>query len=239
VSITNSGLLLTPMMLGLIGSSVGAGQLMFRIQHYRYIGTAGVVIIMLALYLLSRVTPQTSELAVSLNLVLLGAGIGATFPIYITAVQSALPREFLGVGTSQIQFWRNVGGTVTSAVFGSYLANRLPHAIAQEVGKVTIPSGAKLPAFDGSSVQTLFDPAHLAAMRAQVPAQAQPLFEQLLGAVRLALAHTLSEIFLLACLITSLALVATVLLREVPLQAARHSDVPTGEVREPAAVAAD
>jgi EmrB/QacA subfamily drug resistance transporter len=239
VTITNSGLLLTPMMLGVIGSSVAAGQLMFRIRHYRYIGTVGAAIIMLALYLLSRVTPQTSELAVSLNLVLLGAGIGVTFPIYITAVQSALPREFLGVGTSQLQFWRNVGGTVTSAVFGSYLANRLPHAVAQEVARVAVPPGARLPRFDSSSAQTLFDPAHLAAMRAQLPPQALPVFEQMLGAVRVALAHTLSEIFLLACLISSLALIATVLLKEVPLQQARRGEAPVVEAPQAAAAAAD
>jgi EmrB/QacA subfamily drug resistance transporter len=239
VSITNSGLLLTPMMLGLIGSSVAAGQLMLRIRHYRYIGTVGVVIIMLALYMLSRVAPQTSELAVSLNLVVLGAGIGVTFPIYITAVQSALPQEFLGVGTSQIQFWRNVGGTVTSAVFGSFLANRLPSAIADEVGKVNAPPGVKVPTFDGSSTQTLFDPAHLAAMRAQLPPQSLPVFEQMLGAVRLALAHTLSEIFLVACLVTSLALIATVLLKEVPLQQARRGAAPAAAVPEAIPAAAD
>jgi hypothetical protein len=107
---------------------------------------------------------------------------------------------------------------VSSAVFGSILANRLPGAIQSEVARVKLPAGAPAPSFSGGSAQTLFDPAHLAALRAQVPVQLLPLFDQLLGAVRLALAHTLSEIFLLACAVSSVALVASLLLREVPLR---------------------
>jgi hypothetical protein len=76
-------------------------------------------------------------------------------------------------------------------------------------------------------------------MRAQLPPQSLPVFEQMLGAVRLALAHTLSEIFLVACLVTSLALIATVLLKEVPLQQARRGAAPAAAVPEAIPAAAD
>lgn len=216
ISITNSGLLLTPMMLGLIGASVVAGQVMVRIRYYRFIGTVGVAIMMVALFLLAQVRPGIPEWRVSHDLIMLGSGLGLTFPLYINAVQTALPARYLGVGSSQIQFWRNVGETVSSAVFGSILARQLPGHIQARVAELHLPPAARFPSLSGSA-QSLFDPSHLAVLRAQVSPGFGPVFDQVIGAVRLALADTLSEIFLLALAVSSLALVASLLLKEVPL----------------------
>src|SRR5947209_3569064 len=120
-SATNSGQLLTPMMLGLVGASVLIGQVMVRIRLYRFLGTAGIALMLLGMWWLSQVTTSTSTLEVVRDIVIVGAGLGATFPLYLQAVQNALPRQFLGVATSQIQFWRQIGGTIGTAVLGSVL----------------------------------------------------------------------------------------------------------------------
>src|SRR5437763_15796596 len=146
VSVTNSGLLLTPMMLGLIVASVLAGQIMVRIKHYHYLGTIGAALMMLGIYLVAQTTPSTSQATLTVAIIIVGAGLGITFPLYINAVQSALPARFLGVGTSQIQFWRNIGGTVSSAVLGSLLALRLPGAIQEQVTQLNLPTVFRLPA---------------------------------------------------------------------------------------------
>jgi EmrB/QacA subfamily drug resistance transporter len=221
VSASNSGELLTPMFIGLIAFSTLAGQAITRVKRYRFIGTAGVGIMIVGMVLLSRVGVSTPTWQVAATILVIGAGLGLTFPLTLVAVQSALPREFIGVATSQVQFWRNLGGTIGSAVLGSILVNRLPGAIGDQVAALHLPPGFKLPGSGGStSPQQLFDPAHLAALRAQVPPQLAPLFDQVIHATRVGLANTMQELFLIAAAILVIALVATLFLREVPIQSA-------------------
>jgi len=91
VTATNSGQLLTPMMLGLIVASTLIGQVMVRVRLYRFLGTAGIAVMLVGMWLLSQVTVTTSRLEVVRDIVIVGAGLGSTFPLYLTAVQSALP----------------------------------------------------------------------------------------------------------------------------------------------------
>jgi EmrB/QacA subfamily drug resistance transporter len=224
VSATNSGQLLTPMMLGLISASIVVGQLMTRIRLYRFLGTAGVGIMLLGMWLLSQVTVNTSSLEVVRDIVIVGAGLGTTFPLYLTAVQSALPRSFLGVASSQVQFWRQIGGTIGTAILGSVLSQRLPIHIQEQVASLHLPQQATgLVGRGGGSPQTLFDPAQLAASRAKavsgLGSQGAAVFDQVLHAVRVALASTLHEVFLYGGVVLIVALVASVFLKDVPLRA--------------------
>jgi hypothetical protein len=221
VTATNSGQLLTPMMLGLIVASTIVGQTMVRIRYYRFLGTAGIALMMLGMWLLSQVTVSTSSLIVVRDIVLVGAGLGATFPLFINAVQSALPRRFLGVASSQVQFWRQIGGTLGTAVLGSILSQRLPVNITAELRSLHIPPQAARFIPTGGSPQTLFDPAQIAARRAQAAAagpQAAAIFDQVLHAIRVGLASTLHEVFLYGGAILILALIASVFLKDVPLR---------------------
>jgi EmrB/QacA subfamily drug resistance transporter len=244
VSASNSGELLTPMFIGLIGFSTLAGQLMTRVERYRFIGTAGVGIMIVGMVLLSRVGVATPAWQVAVDILIIGGGLGLTFPLTLVAVQSALPREFLGVASSQVQFWRNLGGTIGSAVLGSILANRLPGAVADQLATLHLPPGFKAPGTGGgSSPQQLFDPANLAHLRAGVPPQLAPLFDQVIRATRVALANTMQELFLIAAAILVVALVATLFLREVPIQSAGRGAMageapPVPEAVEPEAAPA-
>jgi EmrB/QacA subfamily drug resistance transporter len=226
VTATNSGQLLTPMMLGLIIASTLVGQAMVRVRYYRFLGTAGIVVMLVGMWLLSQVTVGTSRLEVVRDIVIVGAGLGTTFPLYLTAVQTALPRNFLGVASSQVQFWRQIGGTMGTAVLGSLLAQRLPVYISQQVQNLHIPTqAAHVFGSGGSNPQTLFDPAQIAVRRAQAVAAAGPqgaaIFDQVLHAIRVALASTLHEIFLYAAAVLVVALIASVFLNDVPLRGRR------------------
>jgi len=238
VTATNSGQLLTPMMLGLIVASTLVGQLMVRIRLYRFLGTAGVAVMLVGMWLLSQVTVSTSPLEVVRDIVIIGAGLGSTFPLYLTAVQSALPRNFLGVASSQVQFWRQIGGTLGTAVLGSVLSQRLPVHIGEQVAALHLPAqAARLVSRGGSSPQTLFDPAQIAASRARATSalgsQGAAIFDQVLHAVRVALASTLHEVFLYGGAVLIVALVASVFLRDVPLRARQ----PAGEEDAPVVAA--
>jgi EmrB/QacA subfamily drug resistance transporter len=223
VSVTNSGLLITPMMVGLILASVITGQLMTRLKYYRFIGTAGISLMIVGMYLLTTVTVGSQQWEVTRDLVVVGLGLGATFPLYLTVLQSALPRQYLGVASSQIQFWRNVGGTVSTAVMGSVLARLLPDKIATQVAALHLSPqvAAQFKGFSGGgSPQQIFDPSKLAATRAALPPQAQPIFDQVMHAVRIGLSQALHDLFFYSALVLVLALVATVFLKEVPLRKA-------------------
>ena len=222
ISATNSGALITPMMFGLLGASTATGFLMRRVKYYRFLGTVGVVVMIVGMWMLSQVTPTLPEWRVVLDLIVVGTGIGVTFPLYLTAVQTALPREFLGVASSQIQFWRNLGGTVGSAILGAVLANRLPDYLSARLAALQLPPLTGGLASGGANA--ILDPALLAKLPPPV-----------VGAIRLALSDTLHDIYVFAGLILVLALIATFFMKEVPLTGSRRElgfEAPPVEVDE-------
>ena len=221
ISATNSGALITPLMFGLIGASIVTGQLMTRIKQYQYLGTLGAGITALGMFLLSEVTVHSTQLEVTASLVFVGIGLGITMPLYIQAVQSAVDRKFLGVVTSNIQFFRNVGGTIATAIFGSILASRLAPNIQTQVAALHLPASFTSNFKIGGSAQQIFDPAHLAAARAAFPAAARPLFDQAIVAIKAGLATTLHEMFLIGVVALLISLVVSVFMPNVPLLAAK------------------
>jgi len=206
ISATNSGALITPMMFGLLGASTLTGFVMRRIRYYRFLGTLGVMVMMIGMYLLAQVAPGVPEWHVVAALIVVGLGIGVTFPLYLTAVQTALPREYMGVASSQIQFWRNLGGTVGSAILGTVLANRLPDYLKTQVAALHLPPQVVNSLPKGGSANSILDPALLAKLP-----------PQFIEAIRTALANTLHDIYFFAGLILIAALISTVFLKEVPL----------------------
>jgi EmrB/QacA subfamily drug resistance transporter len=125
-SATNSGQLLTPMMLAVVVTSTATGALIARIPAYRFLGTVALGVMILGLALLARVGPGASPLEVTRDIIIIGAGLGVTFPLTFIVIQAGLPHHLIGVGTSQITFWRSLGGTIGTAILGSILTNRLP-----------------------------------------------------------------------------------------------------------------
>jgi EmrB/QacA subfamily drug resistance transporter len=218
ISATNSGALITPMMFGLIGASTLTGFLMRRIKYYRFLGTLGVAVMIVGMWLLSQVSPGTPEWRVVVDLVVVGLGIGTTFPLYLTAVQTALPRQYLGVASSQIQFWRNLGGTVGSAILGAVLANRLPDYLATRVAALHLPPQVQAALPKGGSANSILDPTLLAKLPSSF-----------VSAIRWALSDTLHDIYLFAGAILVVALISTVFMKEVPLTGERAENGFDGE----------
>src|SRR5438309_83919 len=216
---TNSGLLITPLMVGLITASIITGQLMVRMKRYRYLGTFGMVVMVFGLYLLAQVNVGTAEVEVVRDLVLVGLGVGVGMPLYLNATQSAVDLKYLGVVSSQIQFWRNIGSTVGVAILGAVLSHELPQKIAEATSSLNLPPQARA-AFGGGSAnpQALFDPAAIAATKASLPPQLQPVFDQVLLAIRGALAAATHDIFLYAAVVAGIAAVISIFLQEVPLR---------------------
>jgi EmrB/QacA subfamily drug resistance transporter len=126
ISATNAGQLLTPMMLGVVVTATATGAVIARIPAYRFLATIALGVMIAGLVLLTRIGPASSPLEVTRDIIIIGAGLGVTFPLTLVVIQAGLPHQLIGVGTSQLTFWRSLGGTLGTAVLGSILTNRLP-----------------------------------------------------------------------------------------------------------------
>ncbi|MBI2165303.1 MAG: MFS transporter [Chloroflexi bacterium] len=220
-SATNSGIVLLPMMLSVVASSTVSGQLISRIGRYRVMGVLGLATMTYGLYLLSQMGVNTSHAVAIRNMVVVGLGLGVTFPVFMISVQNAFPHHIVGTVTSSIQFFRSIGGTFGTAVMGSFVAARLhSHLAAASIttGQNPVPPGLSNLLQDP---QVLVNPAGLEALRTQFAGQGPEgaaQFNQMLSTLRSALALSLHDVFLLGVGIVGLAVIAAIFLKEIPLR---------------------
>ncbi|GAA0628639.1 MFS transporter [Streptomyces crystallinus] len=140
VSATESGLLVLPMMGGIVAASIISGQLISRTGHYKIYPVLGSAVSAVGMWLLSRLEIDTPRLDYSVWMAVLGIGIGLVMPVLILAVQNAADPADLGTATSANNYFRQIGGSVGAAVFGTLFTNRLAHSLSDE-----FPAGAHLP----------------------------------------------------------------------------------------------
>ena len=130
VSPAVSGLFLTPMMAGLIASSTGAGLIMARTGRYKLMPVISTALLAVAMMMLSTITEGTSLWVVASAMVFVGLGLGPVFSIGVAAIQNAVPREMLGVGTASANMFRLIGGSVGTAAFGALFGSGLSENLA-------------------------------------------------------------------------------------------------------------
>jgi EmrB/QacA subfamily drug resistance transporter len=125
VSPTDSGLLMLPLVLGLLGSAVVSGRLISRTGRYRSYPIVGAAITVAGFFLLSRLGVETSLVQTGMSMLVVGAGMGLMMQVPVLAVQNAVPAGDMGTATAGVNFFRSMGGALGVAVFGSILSNRL------------------------------------------------------------------------------------------------------------------
>ena len=197
-SATNSGLVIMPMMGGMVFGSVITGQLLSRGRDMRGLTILGGVALICAFYLLSTLEPSSSRWSTRGYMVLMGLGMGFWMPIFQLAVQNALPHSQLGVGTASVNFFRQIGGTFSVALFGSLLTRSFSAKLAAAVP----------PEFEVliEDPQILLRPEAVAALATTIDAQSPGTSGEVIGAARIALASSITEIFLVGVGIVSLGL---------------------------------
>ncbi len=197
---TASGLQLTPMMAGLLVTSILSGNLISRTGRYKPFPIAGTALMTVAVFLLSRLEVGTPTWVASADMVLLGLGLGMVMQVLVLAAQNAVDYRLLGVATSGSTLFRQIGGSIGVSAFGAIFANRLGDELA-----------ARLPA--GVHAPTVANPA---VIRALPPALHQPFVE--------AFAVSLQPVFVAASGISLVAFVLTWWLREVPLRVTSRTE---------------
>jgi EmrB/QacA subfamily drug resistance transporter len=131
---TESGLMLLPMIAGLMFTSIGSGQIISRTGRYKIFMQVGIVLATAMVALLATLTPESSYLYEAIIMVFLGAGLGVVMPVMNLAVQNEFEQHELGVATSSSQLFRSLGSTVGTAIFGAVLITGLTGALGNGIG---------------------------------------------------------------------------------------------------------
>ena len=220
-SATQSGTVLTPMMLAIVAMSIGVGQVIGRTGRYKAFALGGTAVGAVGLFLLSTMGPDTDYLTVVRDMVIIGLGLGSTMAPLNLAAQNAVSLREIGVVTSLTQFTRSIGGTVGAALLGSVLTSRfapeLQAALPPQLA-AALPPGM-LDQF--KNPQILLNPDSAGLMQrgfSQLGPQGAQLYGQMIEAIKVALSATLHDVFLTGALILALSTLITVFLKELPLK---------------------
>jgi EmrB/QacA subfamily drug resistance transporter len=192
---TTSGLLLLPLVIGLLIASVGSGQLITRFGRYKPFPIAGTAIMVVGLLLLSRLQVDTPPVVTGAYMLVLGFGLGNVIQVLVLAAQNSVDYKYLGVASSGSTLFRQIGGSIGVSVFGAIFANQLTRDL---VGK--LPPGAHVPASAANP-----------AVVKQLPAVLRDPFQ-------VAITDALTTVFLVAAGIAVVGFVLTWFLPEVPLK---------------------
>ena len=174
------------------------GQLISRWGRYKAFPIAGTAVMAFGLFMMSRMSAETTVLGTSLNMLLLGMGLGLVMQVLVIAVQNAIDYKDLGVATSGAILFRLIGGSIGTAVFGSLFASRL-HAHLEQA----LPAGAPAGLEGGISRQAI----------EQLPDALRAIYVE-------AFTTSLSTVFLAACGVALLGFVLAWLVPNLTLREA-------------------
>ncbi len=203
MSPTRSGLALLPMVVGIFTTAIGSGQLITRTGRYRIYPIIGASILSVALALFSRLQVETPYWQIAIYAFLFGAGLGFTMQTVVVAVQNSVPIRDMGSATSATTFFRNLGASIGTAIFGAVLGIRLAHHLDEQFagGPPAAGQAAGLEANNIQAIQALEEPAKRMVLSAYT--------------------HALDDVFLTGIPFVVLALIVSFFLKEIPLRTGR------------------
>ncbi|TQF01163.1 MFS transporter [Kitasatospora acidiphila] len=214
-SATVSGVRTLPMVAGLLLASVFSGNVVSKTGQYRLFPIVGTAVMAVGLYLLSLLKPSTGAGLASLYMFVLGTGIGLSMQVLTIAVQNTVDYADLGTATSGVTFFRTIGSSFGTAVFGTIYANTLKTNLADGVRRSAQLTGA--------------EPAHLATA-AGSPAGLHALPKAEAAPIISAYADSLHTVFLWTVPVAGLGFVVALFLKQVKLRdSARAGSTDMGE----------
>lgn len=214
VSATRSGTLLTPMMLMLTAGSILSGQIVSRLGRYKILAIVGTAIMTIGMLLMSGMGGDTTQGIAIRNMVIMGIGLGLLMPLYTLIVQNAVPQSMIGVATASTQFFRSIGSTLGTAIFGSIMLSRYRSHFDANVPQGVPPQVLDL--FHNPLQLSAIFP-QLQSQFAQVP-NGKALLDSLSANVKDSLVSAIGLVFLIATGIVALGLIANLFLPEIPLR---------------------
>jgi EmrB/QacA subfamily drug resistance transporter len=203
-SATKSGLMLLPLVVGIMSASLTSGRLISKFGRYRVFPIFGTAMLLFSFWLFSHIAVDTNRALLGVWMLLLGLGVGSVMPVLTLAVQNAVDRKQLGTATSSVVFFRSIGSALGAAIFGTILANRLSLHLTQ-----AIPGGHGAKIAEGLHQNV--------AGLAQLP-------PQIVHTVLVAFSRSFHDVFLFGIPFAIAAFVMALLLKETPLRTSARDE---------------
>jgi len=220
-SATESGSIITPMTLAIVVTAILSGQWISHTGRYRPMAIGGVALATVGTYLLVRLNPSASYRTVVFDSVIVGLGLGISFPVFNLVIQNAVEVRLIGTATSLAQFMRSMGSALGVAVFGSILSNQFAPAFHQAIPPeiaARIPASV-LARFENPQVFMTAEAGERAdAAFSALGPQGHAAWLALQTAARTGLAVALQRLFLTATIVMLVATFVVLFLREIPLR---------------------
>lgn len=215
---TASGLLTLPMVIGLLVASIGIGRVVSRTGRYKRWMVLGGVLLTAGLALMGTVRYDTSFVALSLFMAVLGLGVGMLMQNLVLVVQNTVRQEDMGAASAAVAFFRSLGGAIGVAALGALLGSRVTTLVANGLADIGIPGAAS----GGGRIPNL----------GALPVPVRTVVESAYG-------EGVADLFLAAAPLGLVALVAVLLLREVPLGTRSGIEIARQEGASPASPVGD
>ena len=236
-SATESGYNLLPLIAGLIFSAVASGQIVARVGRYKWLMFGSLALLAVSLYLITNLTPSTDRLTLWVWMFLAGLGIGPSLAVFTLIVQNAVTPDRIGVATSSLTFFQQIGGTIGLTVASTLFAERL----VTEIPNQLVASGVPQPLVDafgsgaGSGQLDLTGTGDLGARilaaipDATVKAIVEPLIPNIVAGVHMALSNAIAATFWIGIVAAAIAAVLVLFLHEVPMRETFAEEAPLDE----------
>ncbi len=209
---TVSGLLMIPLVLGMMAASIISGRMITKTGKYKIFPIVGTILLGLGIWLFSHVSLTTSQLTLAFWMIVIGLGLGSLMQVPTLAVQNSVDIKQMGTATSTTTFFRSIGSALGGAIFGSILISRLTAHIEK-----------LLPAAGKANIST-------SALESSNQALASlPSFIQ--HDVMLAYTQSFHDMFLLGLPFVAAAFITALILREAPLRTS-HGPMPSEKVKD-------
>ncbi|MEK4059697.1 MULTISPECIES: MDR family MFS transporter [Paenibacillus] len=221
ISATYAGYVTMPMSIVMVVASTFTGQMIAKKGKYKRYALIGVPVMIAGMAIM--VFMNNVPMAV-LSMIVFGLGLGLGMPVFSLATQNAVSHTELGAVTASSQLFRNLGGTIGIAVMGTVMSNNLTKHLKEALQSSSAADFSQLdPAVTQqmtafANPQALMNKPLLEQTQASLPADAQPIFVQMIDSIRDALGQTLSTVFLTGTIVLVVAFFLVFFLKELPLR---------------------
>jgi EmrB/QacA subfamily drug resistance transporter len=240
LSATASGYRTWPLMLGLILSSTLSGILVSRTGTYKVMLLGSMAVLTLGMFLMTRLEVGTGYWTLSLWMLIAGLGVGPSFSVTTVALQNAVPLRRIGVATSNLTFFRQIGGSVGLAIAGSIFASTFATQLPSQLAGAGVPAAvvSQFAQGSGSATNSLTGVGNVSSQLAQqLPAQARPLIPRITSGIQSDLAGSIAGLMWLGAASALGALIFMLWLPELPLRRSMAAEEEAGSEVPAVAVA--
>ncbi len=241
-SATESGYNLLPLLVALIVSATASGQIVARTHHYKALIFGSMLVLAAGLYLMTNLRADTNRPVLWLWMVVVGLGIGPSFAVFTLIVQNAVAPKVIGVATSSLTFFQQIGGTIGLTIAGTVLADKLASDLPARLVAAGVPAASVSQFGTGGQLDITGTGDLGARILAATPEAFRPLVEPLIAGIVKAIHESISigiaSTFWVSIVAALVAAVCVLFLREAPMRETFEMDdegsVPSGVEPGPA-----